>query len=59
MTNDQRLAEIETKLEKLAADVETLVTAWKAANWLVGVVKWVGGIAISVTAIITMVKGIK
>jgi len=56
-TDDQRLTEIETKLDKLALDVEDLVAAWKAAGWLVGVVKWLGGLAIAGTAIITFMKG--
>ena len=56
-TDDQRLTEIETKLDKLTADVEDLVAAWKAAAWLVSVVKWLGGLAIAGTAIITFMKG--
>lgn len=56
-TDDQRLTEIETKLDKLALDVEDLVAAWKAAAWLVSVVKWLGGLAIAGTAIITFMKG--
>ena len=56
-TDDQRLTEIEIKLDKLAADVEDLVSAWKAAAWLVSVVKWLGGLAIAGTAIITFMKG--
>ena len=54
---DQRLTEIEIKLDKLATDVEDLVAAWKAAAWLVSVVKWLGGLAIAGTAIITFMKG--
>ena len=56
-TDDQRLTEIETKLDKLALDVEDLVAAWKAAAWLVSVVKWLGGLVIAGTAIITFMKG--
>ena len=41
-TEDHRLTEIEIKLDKLTADVEDLVAAWKAAAWLVSVVKWLG-----------------
>ena len=58
-SDDQRLTEIEIKLDKLATDVEDLVAAWKAAAWLVGLVKWVGGIAVAITAILTLIKGIK
>jgi len=56
-TDDQRLTEIETKLDKLALDVEDLVAAWKAAAWLVSVVKWLGAMAIAGTAIVTFMKG--
>lgn len=56
-TDDQRLTEIEIKLDKLSADVEDLVAAWKAAAWLVSVVKWLGGLAIAGTAIVTFMKG--
>ena len=56
-TEDHRLTEIEIKLDKLTADVGDLVAAWKAAAWLVSVVKWLGGLAIAGTAIITFMKG--
>lgn len=56
-TEDHRLTEIEIKLDKLTSDVEDLVAAWKAAAWLVSVVKWLGGLAIAGTAIITFMKG--
>ena len=56
-SEDHRLTEIEIKLDKLANDVEDLVAAWKAAAWLVSVVKWLGGLAIAGTAIITFMKG--
>ena len=55
--DDERLTKIENKLDKLSNDVEDLVTAWKAAAWLVSVVKWLGGLAIAGTAIITFMKG--
>ena len=56
-SDDHRLTEIEIKLDKLTAEVEDLVAAWKAAGWLVGVVKGLGGLAIAGTAIITFMKG--
>ena len=56
-SDDHRLTEIEIKLDKLTAEVEDLVAAWKAAAWLVSVVKWLGGVAIAGTAIITFMKG--
>ena len=56
---EDRLTKIETQLEKLTDEVEDLVTAWKAASWLVSVVKWVGSIAVALIAIISLSKGIK
>ena len=53
---EERLLEIEAKLDKLSNDVEDLVSAWKAANWLVGFVKWAGGLATAIVAIYTLLK---
>lgn len=55
---DARLVELERKIDKLSTDVEDLVTAWKAASWVVGVVKWLGGVATAVTAIYLLFKGV-
>lgn len=54
--DDERLTEIEAKLDKLASDVEELVAAWKAANIIVGFIKWAGGIATGLTALIALLK---
>ncbi len=54
--DDERLTEIETKLDRLAKDVEELVAAWKAANVIVGFIKWAGGIATAFTAVIALIK---
>lgn len=54
--DDERLTEIEAKLDKLAVDVEELVAAWKAANVIVGFIKWAGGIATALTALIALLK---
>lgn len=54
--DDERLTEIEAKLDKLASDVEELVAAWKAANVIVGFIKWAGGIATGLTALIALFK---
>lgn len=56
---EQNIKSLEDKIDTLQKDVSDLVTAWKAASWLVSVVKWVGGIAVAATAIITLLKGIK
>lgn len=55
---DARLAELDRKIDKLSTDVEDLVTAWKAASWVVGAVKWLGGVATAVTAIYLLFKGV-
>ena len=61
---EKRLLEIENnikdlkkKIDQLSLDVSDLVSAWKAAAWLVSVVKWLGGLVIAGTAIITFMKG--
>lgn len=54
---DQRLIELERKIDKLTSDVEDLVNAWRAASWLVGAVKWFGGVATAITAVYVLFKG--
>lgn len=56
---DRDIKEMRAELTRLSADVSDLVTAWKAANWIVSLVKWIGGIAMAVTAFLALVKGIK
>lgn len=58
LKEELRLQEIETnikaledKIDNLTNSVSDLVMAWKAASWLVSLVKWVGGIAVAITAI--------
>lgn len=52
----ERLTEIEAKLDKLAVDVEELVAAWKAANAIVSFIKWAGGVATALTALMALLK---
>lgn len=56
---EQNIKALEEKIDTLSQDVSDLVSAWKAASWLVSLVKWIGGIAVAVTAIITLIKGVK
>ena len=56
---EQNIKSLEEKIDTLSKDVTDLVSAWKAASWLVSAVKWVGGIAVAVTAIVTLLKGVK
>lgn len=58
-TTDQKLEELEAKVEKLSLDIEDLVAAWKAASWFVGLVKWVSGIAAALLVIVSFYKEIK
>ena len=66
LQDEKRLIEIETniksletKIDGLSTEVSDLVAAWKAASWLVSAVKWVGGAAVGITALITLVRGFK
>ena len=66
LSEERRLTEIELEIKEVRAslqqlqnDVADLVSAWKAASWLVATAKWVGGIAISITAIAALLKGVK
>lgn len=56
---EQNIKSLEEKIDTLSKDVTDLVSAWKAASWLVSLVKWLGGIAVAVTAIATLLKGVK
>jgi len=56
---DRDIKEMRAELTRLSNDVSDLVTAWKAANWIVSLVKWIGGIAIAVTAFMSLIKGYK
>lgn len=66
LTEEIRLLQIETtikalesKIDTISKDVSDLVSAWKAASWLVSAVKWVGTVAVAITAILALLKGIK
>ena len=54
---ENNIKDLEKKIDQLSVDVSDLVSAWKAAAWLASVVKWLGGLAIAGTAIITFMKG--
>jgi len=53
---DDRLAKIEAKLDTISQEVEELVSAWKAANLVVGFIKWAGGLSTAITAIYALLK---
>jgi len=58
-STEHKIAELEAKIEKLSSDVEDLVSAWKAASWFVGLVKWVSGIAAALLVIVSFYKEVK
>jgi len=58
-TTEQKIDDLEAKVEKLSLDIEDLVSAWKAASWFVGLVKWVSGIAAALLVIVSFYKEIK
>ncbi len=56
---ENNIKELEKKIDQLSCDVSDLVSAWKAAGWLVSAVKYVAGAAIALGAILTYLKGFK
>lgn len=56
---EQTIKSLEEKIDTLSNEVSDLVSAWKAASWLVSAVKWIGGIAVAITALLTLMKGVK
>ena len=54
---DRDIKEMRTELTKLSTDVSDLVSAWKAASFLLSVVKGLGAIAIAVGSITLILKG--
>ena len=58
-TTEQKIEDLEAKVEKLSLDIEDLVSAWKAASWFVGLVKWVSGIAAALLVIVSFYKEVK
>lgn len=58
-TTEQKIEDLEVKVEKLSLDIEDLVSAWKAASWFVGLVKWISGIAAALLVIVSFYKEIK
>ena len=56
---ENSIKELEGKIDTLTTDVSELVAAWKAASWLVSLIKWVSGLAVAGTTLYHLVKGIK
>lgn len=56
---ENNIKDLEKKIDQLSVDVSDLVSAWKAAGWIVSAVKYLAGAAIAVGAIVTYLKGFK
>jgi len=64
LNDELRLLEIEntikalgSKIDELTRDVSDLVTAWKAANWVINFVKWAAGVSTAITILFMFVTG--
>lgn len=53
---EQNIKTLENKIDVLTENVEGLVSAWKAASWLVSTVKWISGAAVAMVALYTLFK---
>ena len=49
---EQNIKTLEEKIDILTVNVEGLVSAWRAAGWLVSAVKWVSGAAVAAAALV-------
>jgi hypothetical protein len=53
---EQNIKSLEVKIDTLTNNVSDLVSAWKAANWIVSFIKWAGGVSTAIVAIYTLIK---
>ena len=53
---EHNVKKLEDKIDTLTKNVEDLVVAWKAANFVVGFIKWAGGLSTALIAIYTLIK---
>jgi len=53
---EHNVKKLEDKIDTLTKNVEDLVVAWKAANFVVGFIKWAGGLSTAFIAIYTLIK---
>lgn len=66
LNEESRLVRMEEEIKSLRKDiselkqsVDDIVTAWKAANFFLSLIKWVAGIGAGLVAILSIFKGIK
>jgi len=54
---EHTIKELSDKIDTLTRDVSDLVTAWKAANWVINFVKWAAGVSTAITILFMFVTG--
>ena len=54
---DRDIKEMRAEITRLSSDVSDLVSAWKAASFLLSVVKGLGAIAVAVGSVMLLLKG--
>ena len=54
---EHTIKELSDKIDTLTRDVSDLVTAWKAANWVINFVKWAAGVSTAITILFRFVTG--
>lgn len=56
---EDSITHIKDDIDNVKASVDDLVSAWKAASWLVGAIKWLAALAAAYFTIISFIKGIR
>jgi phage host-nuclease inhibitor protein Gam len=56
---EEEIKSLREEIKELKQAVDDIVTAWKAANFFLGIVKWVAGIGTGLIAILAFFKGVK
>ena len=54
---DRDIKEMRSEIARLSSDVSDLVSAWKAASFLLSVIKGLGAIAVAIGSVILLLKG--
>lgn len=54
---DRDIKEMRAEINRLSTDVSDLVSAWKAASFLLSVVKGLGAVAVAIGSFMLLLKG--
>jgi len=54
---EHTIKELSDKIDNLTRDVSDLVSAWKAANWVINFVKWAAGVSTAITVLYMLASG--